>query len=96
MNSLFCIFSMFYFLAWIVRLIRVKYCSCSPTNQENDLEMNSVDDKNYQYWKTLERLIQTKIDLDFEHSPHGDYNELRDDMKNMIVKEFKKRDKKDI
>ena len=90
MNSLFCIFSMFYFLAWIVRLIRVKYCSCSPTNQENDLEMNSVDDKNYQYWKTLERLIQTKIDLNFEHSQHGDYNELRDDMKSMILHECEK------
>ena len=51
--------------------------------------MNSVDDKNYQYWKTLERLIKTKIDLDFEHSPCGDYNELRDDMKNMILQEFK-------
>ena len=60
--------------------------------------MNSTDENNtnLQYWKTLERLIQTKIDLDFEHSPQGDFNELRDDMKNMIVQEFKKRDKKDI
>ena len=60
--------------------------------------MNSADENNtnLQYWKTLERLIQTKIDLDFEHSPQGDFNELRDDMKNMIVQEFKKRDKKDI
>ena len=60
--------------------------------------MNSADENNtnLQYWKTLERLIQTKIDLDFEHSPQGDLNELRDDMKNMIVQEFKKRDKKDI
>ena len=60
--------------------------------------MNSADENNtnLQYWKTLERLIQTKIDLDFEHSPQGDFNELRNDMKNMIVQEFKKRDKKDI
>ena len=42
----------------------------------------------------MERLIQTKIDLDFEHSAQEDYNELRDDMKNMIIKEFKRRDKK--
>ena len=58
--------------------------------------MKSVDEdnRNYQYWKTLERLIQTKIDLDFEHSAQEDYNELRDDMKNMILKEFKRRDKK--
>ena len=57
--------------------------------------MNSTDENNtnLQYWKTLERLIQTKIDLDFEHSPQGDFNELRDDMKNMIIEEFKKRDK---
>ena len=52
------------------------------------------DSANYRYWKTLQRLIQNKIDLDFEHSTQGDWNELRDDMKNMIVKEFKKRDKK--
>ena len=50
--------------------------------------------ENYRYWKTLQRLIQNKIDLDFEHSKQEDWNELRDDMKNMIVKEFKKRDKK--
>ena len=58
--------------------------------------MKSVDEdnRNYQYWKTLERLIQTKIDLDFEHSSQDDYNELRDDMKNMILKEFKRRDNK--
>ena len=46
------------------------------------------------YWDTLQRLIQNKIDLDFEHSKQEDWNELRDDMKNMIVNEFKKRDKK--
>ena len=53
--------------------------------------MNSADENNtnLQYWKTLERLIQTKIDLDFEHSPQGDFNELRDDMKNMILQELK-------
>ena len=88
---------MLYYLAWILRLIRVKFCSCyGPTNQQNDLEMKSVDEdnRNYQYWKTLERLIQTKIDLDFEHSAQEDYNEFRDDMKNMILKEFKRRDKK--
>ena len=58
--------------------------------------MKSIDEdnRNYQYWKTLERLIQTKIDLDFEHSSQEDYNELRDDMKNMILKEFKRRDMK--
>ena len=58
--------------------------------------MKSVDEdnRNYQYWKTLERLIQTKIDLDFEHSPQEDFNELREDLKNMILKEFKRRDKK--
>ena len=45
----------------------------------------------------MERLIQTKIDLDFENSPEGDFNELRDDIKNMIIEEFKKsRDKKDF
>ena len=62
--------------------------------------MSSVGDRSlhedsakYHYWKTLQRLIQNKIDLDFEHSPQEDWNELRDDMKNMIVKEFKKRDK---
>ena len=49
--------------------------------------------KKHQYWETLERLIQTKIDLAFEHSTQGDFNELRDDMKNMIIEEFKKRDK---
>ena len=41
-----------------------------------------------EYWKTLQRLIQNKIDLDFEHSPQEDWNELRDDMKNMR-KEFR-------
>ena len=89
---------MLYFLAWIVRKIRVGCCSCNLNTQQQDIEMNSADENNtnLQYWKTLERLIQTKIDLDFEHSPQGDLNELRDDMKNMIVQEFKKRDKKDI
>ena len=92
---------MLYFLAWIVRLIRVKCCSCIPTNLQ-DIEMSSTDgslqedNKKHRYWETLERLIQTKIDLDFEHSPQGDFNELRDDMKNMIVEEFKKRDKKEV
>ena len=46
------------------------------------------DSENYRYWKTLQRLIQNKIDLDFEHSPQEDWNELRDDMKNMR-KEFR-------
>ena len=72
----------------------MKCCSCcSPTNQQND-ENEAEENRDYQYWKTLERLIQTKIDLDFEHSAQEDYNELRDDMKNMILKEFKRRDKK--
>ena len=74
-----------------MRQIKVKCCCCcSPPNQQNEDE----DEDNRQYWNTLERLIQTKIDLDFEHSAQEDYNELRDDMKNMILKEFKRRDKK--
>lgn len=56
--------------------------------------MSTVEKDEDKYWKTLQRLIQNKIDLDFEHSPQEDWNELRDDMKNMIVKEFKKRDRK--
>ena len=76
-----------------MRQIKVKCCCCcSPTNQQNEDE--DEDEDNRQYWNTLERLIQTKIDLDFEHSAQEDYNELRDDMKNMILKEFKRRDKK--
>ena len=48
------------------------------------------------YWETLQRLIQNKIDLDFEHSPQGDWNEIRDDMKNLRreFREFKKGIKK--
>ena len=57
----------------------------------SDVEGRAVEDNNNLYWKTLQRLVQTKIDLDFEHSPNQDFNELRDDLKNMIVEEFKKR-----
>ena len=76
-----------YFFAWIMRLIRVKCCSCSLKKQ--DIETSSAGDGSLpKYWDTLQRLIQNKIDLDFEHSPQGDWNELRDDMKNMR-KEFR-------
>ena len=57
----------------------------------SDVERRNVEDTNHLYWKTLQRLVQTKIDLDFEHSPQQDFNELRDDLKNMIVEEFKKK-----
>ena len=62
----------------------------------SDVEGRAVEDNNNLYWKTLQRLVQTKIDLDFEHSPNQDFNELRDDLKNMIVEEFKKRFNKEV
>ena len=62
----------------------------------SDVEGRIVEDNNNLYWKTLQRLVQTKIDLDFEHSPNQDFNELRDDLKNMIVEEFKKRFNKEV
>ena len=46
----------------------------------SDVEGRIVEDNNNLYWKTLQRLVQTKIDLDFEHSPNQDFNELRDDL----------------
>ena len=57
----------------------------------SNVEGRNVENTNHLYWKTLQRLVQTKIDLDFEHSPQQDFNELRDDLTNMIVEEFKKR-----
>ena len=62
----------------------------------SDVEGRNVEDTNNLYWKTLQRLVQTKIDLEFEHSPQQDFNELRDDLKNMILEEFKKRFNKGV
>ena len=62
----------------------------------SDVEGRNVEDTNHLYWKTLQRLVQTKIDLDFEHSHQQDFNELRDDLKNMILEEFKKRFNKGV
>ena len=50
-------------------------------------------ERSFEYWETLQRLIQSKIDRDFEHSLQGDFNELRDDLKNLILKEFNKNSK---
>ena len=62
----------------------------------SDVEGRNVEDTNHLYWKTLQRLVQTKIDLEFEHSPQQDFNELKDDLKNMILEEFKKRFNKGV
>ena len=76
-----------YYLAWTLRWIRVKCRNCCQ-----DIEMGpNTENTNHQYWKTLHRLIKTKIELDSEHSPQENFNDLRDDIRNMIVKEFKKR-----
>ena len=50
-------------------------------------------ERSFEYWETLQRLIQSKIDRDLEHSLQGDFNELRDDLKNLILKEFNKNSK---
>ena len=54
------------------------------TGKEKSLDQLNMEGRNTEYWETLERLLDSKMQADYEETLQDDFADLRKDIKNII------------
>ena len=55
------------------------------TGKKKSSDEKKMEEKNVEYWETLERLLDSKLQADYEETLQDDFADLRKDIINIIA-----------
>ena len=68
-------------------------CSCCKKVSTGEDFQNMEQNENKKYMETLQRLIKSKLQIDFEKTTQDDFEDLRLDLQNFIKEKMEKLEK---
>ena len=68
-------------------------CSCCKKVSNDEDFQNMEQNENKKYMETLQRLIKSKLQTDFEKTTQDDFEDLRLDLQNFIKEKMEKLEK---